>query len=61
MPNQGVGNNGVQQPAFMVKFSYTPKDQSNHSLIVRASSRDEAKEKVLARYPHAVFRSILAI
>ena len=43
------------------QVSYTPKDQSNHSLVVHASSRDEAKEKVLARYPHAVFRSILAI
>jgi hypothetical protein len=61
MANQGLGNNGTLQKAFMVKFSYTPNDQNSHSVVVSASSREEAKEKVLARHPHAVFRSVVRI
>ena len=61
MANQGLGNNGTLQKAFMVKFSYTPNDQNSHNVVVNASSREEAKEKVLARHPHAVFRSIVRI
>jgi hypothetical protein len=61
MPGQATGNGAAGTQAFLVKFAYTPKDQNNHSLVVNASSRDEAKGKVLTRYPRAVFKSVLAI
>ncbi len=61
VPNQVIGNDGAPQKAFIVKFSYTPKDQNSHSVAVRASSREKAREKVLAQHPHAVFKSIIKI
>jgi hypothetical protein len=59
--NQAVGNMGARQRSFMVYFSYTPQDQISHSVVVKASSREKAREKVLVQYPRAIVKNIIAI